>query len=246
MEYETITRSHSPTDEHQQMLQACRYITELKSDEGLPDWTIKKSKVQNHTGELPLFKQRMLSTRKDEQLSGQPSLQSPKPSRAERGQLFNRLEQSHKYLMASMLGSSVNDPAIDQKSRIATYTVQFGRPTRSSLLRSAHQSASLNRNIPAEHELHKLSLGSCTGRASRQSTGLQVMSLGETVHSFLVGARYNRNYLDSQAFQKYGLFISRSQPRVTFLTECEGEHQRKQDQVITGHMMQVKGNDNNV
>ncbi|XP_063297097.1 uncharacterized protein LOC134585589 [Pelobates fuscus] len=222
-----VVRPCSPTEEHQEMLRTCRYITELKADEVLPDWIIEKSKVHNHTGEFPLFKQKMLSTRKDEQLSGRPSLQSPKLSKAERGQLFNRLEQSHKYLMATMSESSINDLAIDQKPQITTYTIQFGRPTRSSLLRSAHQSASLSRTIPGELELHKRSLGQGTGRASSHSSGLQAMSLGETVHSFLVGARYNRNCLDSQAFKKYGLFISRCQPRVTFLTHCSAEHQRK-------------------
>ncbi|MEE6501130.1 hypothetical protein FKM82_004075 [Ascaphus truei] len=82
---------------------------------------------------------------------------------------------------------------------------------------------SLHRNsVQASSESH-------TGGASRQRRGLQMVStsLGETVHSFLVGARYNRHCLDSQAFQKYGLFISRNHPRISFLTPCKTDHQKK-------------------
>ncbi|XP_071999031.1 uncharacterized protein [Engystomops pustulosus] len=183
----------------------------------------------------------------DEQLSGQPSLQSPKPSRAGReGQLYCRRAQSHRYLMASVSKSAINDPAIDLKPQITSYTVLFGRPTRSSLLRSAHQSAYISSSIPMERGLKKISSEACSGRASRQNgtlmqntkvsnshiskSGLQVMFLEETVRSFLIGARYNRNCLDSQAFQKYGLFVSRSQPKVSFLTQCSADHKKRLDQ----------------
>ncbi|XP_018119250.1 uncharacterized protein LOC108717037 isoform X2 [Xenopus laevis] len=224
-------------------------MNEMQSNNVLATWIIEKSKIHNHSGELPLFTQGLLSVRKDEQLSGQASLQSPKPSKAGRkGQLFCRREQSHKYLMASVSNSCVNDLSIDLKPQITTYTVQFGRPTRSSLLRSAHQSASLSRTIPIQHEL--LSAESSPGRASRERRGLQEMptSLGETAHSFLVGARYNRNCIDSQAFQKYGLFVSRRQPRVSFLTnsKIDGQmtNQRQEDEAVTGHQTQVKTSDN--
>ncbi|XP_066445937.1 uncharacterized protein [Eleutherodactylus coqui] len=197
---------------------------QFKSGNVLADWMIEKSKIQNHNGEFSLFTLGMLSTRKDEQLSGQPSLQSLKPSRAEReGQLYCRRVQSHGYLMASASESAINDLAIDSKPQIITYSGLFGRPTRSSLLRSAQQSACISRGIPMAHRPKKISSEACSGRASRQK-GLQMMFLEETVHSFLIGARYNRNCLDSQAFQKYGLFVSRSQPRVSFLTQCSADH----------------------
>ncbi|XP_056419154.1 uncharacterized protein LOC130360632 isoform X2 [Hyla sarda] len=183
---------------------------------------------------------------KDEQLSGQPSHQSLKPSRAGReGQLYCRRTQSHRYLTASVSESAVNDPSIDLKPQITTYSVLFGRPTRSSLLRAAHQSACVSSGIPVEHGLKKISSEACSGRASRQKgimmkmprvlnsnnakSGLQMMFLEETVHSFLIGARYNRNYLDSQAFQKYGLFVSRCEPNVSFLTQCSADHKKRLD-----------------
>ncbi|XP_077149054.1 uncharacterized protein LOC143810029 [Ranitomeya variabilis] len=203
---------------------------QLKSGSALADWIIEKGKIPNHNGEFSLFTLGMLSTRKDEQLSGQPSLQSLKPSRAGReGQLYCRRVQSHQYLMASVSESAANDLAIDPKPQITTYSVQFGRPTRSSLLRLAHQSASVSSSIPMERGLKKNSSEACSGRASRQK-GLQTMFLEETVHSFLIGARYNRNCLDSQAFQKYGLFVSRSQPKVSFLTQCSADHKMRLDQ----------------
>ncbi|XP_069830325.1 uncharacterized protein [Dendropsophus ebraccatus] len=220
---------------------------QLRSGNGLADWMIEKSKIQNHNGEYCLFTLGMLSTRKDEQLSGQPSLQSLKPSRAGReGQLYCRRAQSHRYLMASVSESAVNDLTIDLKPQITTYSVLFGRPTRSSLLRSAHQSACVSSSIPVERGLKKISSEACSGRASRQKgtmiqtsrvpnlnatkSGLQMMFLEETVHSFLIGARYNRNYLDSQAFQKYGLFVSRNEPKVSFLTQCSADHKKRLDQ----------------
>ncbi|KAE8604107.1 hypothetical protein XENTR_v10014575 [Xenopus tropicalis] len=225
-------------------------MNELQSNNVLASWIIEKSKFQNHNGEFPLFTKGLLPVRKDEQLSGQASLQSLKPSKAGRkGQLFCRREQSHKYLRASASNSCVNDLCIDLKPQITTYTVQSGRPTRSSLLRSAHQSASLSRNIPIQHE--RLSAESSPGRASRERRGLQVMStsLGETVHSFLVGARYNRNCIDSQAFQKYGLFVSRRQPGVSFLTnsKIDGQMtiQRQEDEAVTEQETQVNEPDMN-
>ncbi|XP_073529176.1 uncharacterized protein [Phyllobates terribilis] len=139
---------------------------QLKSGSALADWMIEKGKIQNHNGEFSLFTLGMLSTRKDEQLSGQPSLQSLKPSRAGReGQLYCRRVQSHKYLMASVSESAANDLAIEPKPQTTTYSVQFGRPTRSSLLRSAHQSASVSSNIPMERGLKKRTV--LTRRLSR-------------------------------------------------------------------------------
>lgn len=233
--------SWSLIGEYEEKINSHKYIQECpKSDEVLEDWIIEKSKIQNHNGELPLFRQGLLSARKDEQLSGQSSLCSPKASKAGREEeLFCRRAQSHSYLMATVSESSLSDPSIDRKPQVTTYTVLFGRPTRSSLLRSVHQSACISRSIPVEHRLRKTSSEACSGRASKQK-GLQAMFLEETVHSFLTGARYNRSCLDSQAFQKYGLFISKSQPGVSFLAQCGVDHQRKQDQSKEPVQMQMK------
>ncbi|XP_053316112.1 uncharacterized protein LOC128483838 [Spea bombifrons] len=220
---ESVTRPHSPTDDHQEMLRSCRYITELNSDDAQPDWVVERSKVR--VGELTFFKQNLLSSKQVKQLD-EISLPRLKPSRPESGPLYARIEKPHQYLKATLPKSSVNELDIGWKPQITTYNVQFGRPTRSSLLRSGHQSAAVTRNIPAKHELQKPPLESCAGRTLKQSKRLQTMSLGETDHSFLVGARYNRKYLDSQAFQKYGLFISRSKHGVTFLTQCTMEHKK--------------------
>ncbi|XP_068089410.1 uncharacterized protein [Hyperolius riggenbachi] len=233
-EYESFGNrviSFSMPDRKELNLHPQAYIQECpKSNNVLAEWIIKKSKIQNHSGDLPIFRNGLLSRRKDEQLSGQSSHRSPKSSRAEKaGQLFCRRAQSHTYLMATVSESSMSDPSIDLQPQITTYSTLFGRPTRSSLLRSAHQSACLSRSTPVENGLRKTSSEPCSGKASRQK-GLEAMSLEETVRSFLIGARYNRNCLDSQAFQKYGLFISRSQPGVSFLTQCKLDHKGRQDQ----------------
>ncbi|KAM9316512.1 uncharacterized protein PAF06_007546 [Gastrophryne carolinensis] len=214
-----------PTEEK---LYSQTYIKQYpKAHEVLPEWII--GKMQSYSGELPLFHLGLLSTRKDEQLSGQSSLQSLKPSRAGREvQLYCRRAQSHKYLMATVCESSASDPSINFKPQITTYGPLFGRPTRSNLLRSTHQSACRSGSLPVEHGLRRTS-SEASGRAARQK-GLEAKSLEETVHSFLIGARYNRSFLDSKSFQKYGLFISKSQPGVSFLKQCKSDHQRSKDQ----------------
>ncbi|XP_043926857.1 uncharacterized protein LOC122801405 [Protopterus annectens] len=56
---------------------------------------------------------------------------------------------------------------------------------------------------------------------------------GESVHSFLIGARYNRsNCIDSKALTKYGVFLSRSYP-LSFLTQ-NSSGISKQDEEISG------------
>ncbi|XP_078058643.1 uncharacterized protein LOC144483952 [Mustelus asterias] len=53
-------------------------------------------------------------------------------------------------------------------------------------------------------------------------------SSGENVHSFLIGARYNRtNYLDSKAVEKHGLFICRNKPHIHFMADHGKEPSKK-------------------
>ncbi|GCC28790.1 hypothetical protein chiPu_0007224 [Chiloscyllium punctatum] len=51
---------------------------------------------------------------------------------------------------------------------------------------------------------------------------------GENIHSFLIGARYNRtNYLDSKAVERHGLFICRNKPYIHFIVDHGKEQNKK-------------------
>ncbi|XP_078522046.1 uncharacterized protein LOC144791266 isoform X2 [Lissotriton helveticus] len=213
-------------------------ILESEPHTEMMKWVLVKNKIQTHNGESTLFNERLLSSRKDEQLSGQCSLWCPKPSRAgmnlpcSNGEYFCTPERSHKYLQASVSETSVMDLTESTWPQNSTYGDRLGRPTRSSLLRTKHQLLSMSRSF---HTIPNEAHGSAEPSARRsceQSEELQQLSasLGETVHSFLVGARYNRSTLDSQALQKYGLFISRTQPPVSFLVQCQRDHMEKQEE----------------
>ncbi|XP_069071529.1 uncharacterized protein [Pleurodeles waltl] len=210
-------------------------------------WVLVKNKIQTHNGESTLFNERLLSSRKDEQLSGQHALQSPKTTKAgmhlpcSNGQHFCRPEGSHKYLQASVSETSVMDLTECTRPQNSTYGDRLGRPTRSSLLRTKHQLLSMSRSF---HTMPTETQGSSEPSARRsceQSEELQQLSasLGETVHSFLVGARYNRSSLDSQALQKYGLYISRTQPPVSFLIQCQRDHLKKQEEKHDLHVSNI-------
>ncbi|XP_058846338.1 uncharacterized protein LOC131697986 [Acipenser ruthenus] len=103
-------------------------------------WVTELNKIQKHSGEAPLFTENLLSAGKDEQLSGQPLLRSPKPLKARttspEGQLFYRPERSHRYLQASMLESTAYELTEIARPRSVTLEPQLGRPTRSSLIRA--------------------------------------------------------------------------------------------------------------
>ncbi|XP_041120477.1 uncharacterized protein LOC121323452 [Polyodon spathula] len=111
-----------------------------KFEDIMTHWVTELNKMQKHSGEAPLFTENLLSAGKDEQLSGQPLLRSPKPLKARttspEGQLFYRPERSHRYLQASVLESTAYELTEGARPRNATLEPQLGRPTRSSLVRA--------------------------------------------------------------------------------------------------------------
>ncbi|XP_066566341.1 uncharacterized protein LOC136753860 [Amia ocellicauda] len=214
--------------ESEETLQANQEITEQKTEDVMPNWVTEINRIQKHNGQAPLFTEHMLSPIKDEQLSGQPSTKSLKPLRARttspEGQLFYRPERSHRYLQASVFESAAEEWAERPQS---TFPVtHLGRPTRSSILRTRHLALSVASD-PHHKERATLTPKKCSSsRPPLNPRELQPVctSVGENVHSFLIGARYNRErYMDFVAVDKYGLYLSRSNPRCPFLTHSNAD-----------------------
>nr|XP_014347572.1 PREDICTED: uncharacterized protein LOC106704634 isoform X2 [Latimeria chalumnae] len=200
-----------------------------KFDEVMAKWAVDVNNVQKHNGEAPLFTERLLSPIKKEQLSGQSSYQSLKPSQIEEAmpcsevQLFYRPERSYKYLQASIPESSAYDLSETIRPTKETFEAELGRPTKTSLLRARYSALSYsNRKAKMEtcKRLHDFILIS----SYKNIKQLQAVSsaVGESVHSFLIGARYNRlNSRDFKAVKDYGLIVSRSQPNFSFLNHSD-------------------------
>ncbi|XP_051779285.1 uncharacterized protein LOC114645332 [Erpetoichthys calabaricus] len=190
----------------------------------MANWVMELSKQQKHSGESPLFTEQLLSSSKDEQLSGQPPSQSLKPLKARttspEGQLFYRPGRSHRYLQASVSESTAYELTEKSRPQSATLNPLLGRPTRSSLLRIKHLalSAACNTSVketalqsPKDHVIR----GTAQHRKTLQAVST---SAGENIHSFLIGARYNRErIIDFVAADKFGLYLCRTNPSHSFL-----------------------------
>ncbi|XP_063967131.1 uncharacterized protein LOC129279189 [Lytechinus pictus] len=188
---------------------------------GSPSWIGKYNKELNHTGEQPLMVQRFLSNNKQEQQDGVLPASSRPQSRFRVDRDDEREYQQglslHQYLTATeMPGQS--EKLVD---------VRHGRPTRTSLLRARQRT----KNIPVlektkldlRDDIHYLQEQTLKREDKYKSVDvpeeLQPLTEGEeTVHQFLVGARYNRAYYrDAKCFNKVGLYVSRENPQHCFL-----------------------------
>ncbi|XP_030838085.1 uncharacterized protein LOC100888989 [Strongylocentrotus purpuratus] len=213
--------SERPTDFLNDVKNMVFRQTEEEERNGSPNWISKYNKELNHTGEQPLMVQRFLSTNKQEQQNGVLPAPAKPQSRFSVERVVDKEFQQglslHQYLTATeMPGQS--EKLVD---------VRHGRPTRTSLLRARQRI----KNIPVP-ERAKLDLRDdihylqeqALKREDKYKTvdvpeDLQPLTEGaETVHQFLVGARYNRaHYRDAKCFNKVGLYVSRENPQHCFL-----------------------------
>ncbi|XP_015216508.1 uncharacterized protein [Lepisosteus oculatus] len=215
-------------------------ITEQKFEDVLSNWVTEINGIQKHSGQAPLFTENMLSPIKDEQLSGQPLPKSLKPLKARttspEGQLFYRPERSHRYLQATVFESDAHGRT--ERPQSALPALHLGRPTRSSLLRTRYLSPSVSKDF---HQKDKTTPSPKKCSSSRLPLNLKELqractSVGEDVHSFLIGARYNRErYMDSVAVEKYGVYLSRSYPNCAFLTQSETPKKHDKAHALRSH-----------
>ncbi|XP_072427791.1 uncharacterized protein [Chiloscyllium punctatum] len=201
---------------------------------GMINWVTEIFKMREHNGGPSPFTECPLLSSKNEQLLRSPfSLLSssernwtiPPSDR----QLFYRPERTHKYLSASVYGSTVYDLTEKDRIRNRATDIQLGRPTRSSLLRAKYCSLSTFSDQRSREKEQR----SCDFSAIRCHQYMKALKpvpnfSGENIHSFLIGARYNRtNYLDSKAVERHGLFICRNKPYIHFIVDHGKEQNKK-------------------
>ncbi|XP_048398774.1 uncharacterized protein LOC125457983 isoform X2 [Stegostoma tigrinum] len=228
-----LTSSASLKD---QQLPSCSELPDQPDSlAGMENWVTEIFKIWEHNGGPLPFTECSLLSRKIGQLLGLPfslpsSAESNWTTSASDRQLFCRPERTHKYLRASIYGSTVYDLTEKDRIRNQATDIQLGRPTRSSLLRARHCSLSTFNDKNSREKRQR----SCDFSAIRCHQYMKALkpvpnSSGENIHSFLIGARYNRtNYLDSKAVERHGLFICRNKPYIHFIVD----HGRKQNKKI--------------
>ncbi|XP_071508440.1 uncharacterized protein [Diadema antillarum] len=212
-----------------------------------PHWISKYNKEQNHTGEQPLMVQRFLGSNKQEQQDGVLPVYQKSQSRfhVERSDEGGEREYQqglslHQYLTATeMPGQS--EKLVD---------IRHGRPTRTSLLRARHRSRSApgpeKAKLEIRDDIHFLQEQALKREEKYKSVDVPddlqpLTEEGETVHQFLVGARYNRSYYrDSKCYNKVGLYVSRDNPQHCFLKPGTNQesllgHKGEKERKIAGH-----------
>ncbi|XP_072330605.1 uncharacterized protein [Scyliorhinus torazame] len=223
----------SATLKEQLLLSYYELADQPESEAVMTNWVTETCKILKHNGEPPLFTKRLLSPRKDEQRSSLPSSQMSGSERnwtisASDGQLFYRPERMHKYLHASVYGSTVFDLTEKDRPHNRATEIQLGRPTRSSLLRARYCSLStFSDQYGRENKQRPCDFSAIRCHQHMEALKRAPHSSGENVRSFLIGARYNStNYLDSKAVEKHGLFVCRNKPHVHFMAD-HGKGQSK-------------------
>ncbi|XP_071798507.1 uncharacterized protein [Asterias amurensis] len=200
-----------------------QYKEEQKSRTSSPQWLPAANKEKNHTGEQPLILQHFLAANKQEQIDGVLPAPSPLVKRQSKSaciyrddpDAFCRGNSTHQYLTATEMPG--------QSERLVDLTL--GRPTRTSLLRVRQRTKSapgVRPVVEIKSHLHKQQEMAAKTEDRHKSVEvphelLPVTENHETVHQFLVGARYNRmNHHDAKCLSTRGLFVSRHDPLLCF------------------------------
>ncbi|XP_052785178.1 uncharacterized protein LOC128220720 isoform X2 [Mya arenaria] len=196
---------------------------------GAPYWVPGVQREITHSGESPLFTNKLFPTGKFEQEHGVVSyerallssgtgkrrlMSAPRRRHVNGKREFYRPNSTHQYLSATDL-RNMNENEENM--------IKYGRPTRTTLLRARQQrtnSAPVNaydirrENNRRAEEVRNHSIF----QTSKEYLNIYA-SDGETVHSFLTGARYNRaRLLDSKGLTVYGVYMPRENPTDCFIT----------------------------
>ncbi|XP_076807537.1 uncharacterized protein LOC143450755 isoform X1 [Clavelina lepadiformis] len=182
-----------------------------------PDWVHEiNEKICNHNGEAPVFTENFLPSHKSEQSKIAPSrplsgISTKSAPVVINGEMYYRPNKKHIYLQAC------NRPASAKEERL----------TRASKLRNKHRTQSMSA-IPSTDANTKLQLKrmkEAKPRPLHLNKDLLPIPchMGETPHSFIIGARYNcTHFMDSRSFARLGLYVPRKDPIRTFLKTYKG------------------------
>ncbi|GFO40059.1 hypothetical protein PoB_006656400 [Plakobranchus ocellatus] len=169
-------------------------VEEMAKHGGSPSWSILVHNSPSYTDESPLITNNLLAASKLAQINGinmynRTSLLPKKCPRSAKpeGAAYYRPNRMHQYLSATELKNSASEDV----------NIKYGRPTRTTLLRARQRSNS----APSNHLEKKQNfaqrldeLKTAPGSAPTNTEYLQLQSVrdGESLHSYLTGARYNR------------------------------------------------------
>lgn len=220
--------SHNKNDGYQEDIEEeLKYLIDQEQYEkngGSPFWLAEIQRETTHSGESPLFTNKLLASGKFEQEhgylkferailgSGKKRLWSA-PNRRKAQKQFYRQNRTHQYLSATDLRKF---------SDLDECVIKYGRPTRTTLLRAMQRSNSApvnaydlrRENMRRVEDLRNHSIF----YTSKEFYNIY-SSDGETMHSFLTGARYNRAHLlDSKGLEVYGVYMPRENPAGCFMT----------------------------
>ncbi|XP_066266691.1 protein PRRC2A-like isoform X1 [Branchiostoma lanceolatum] len=180
-----------------------------------PAWVLEVRSQQTHSGEAALLTSQLLASNKGEQTVGVKPKKPKFKKIVVNGLTYHRPMKAHQFLTAA-----------DTASETSSEASSLGRPTRASLLRARHhrsQSApSSQTSTDIKRYLQRMKdTRPLTGKLPKELNPI-VAEDGETVHAFLIGARYNRSQvMDVQSLNRFGLFVPRANPNGCFLTQPE-------------------------
>jgi len=195
---------------------------------GSPAWVNDVTEEPSHSGESPLFTQKLLAASRVEQKFEQqfPLQFNKKPIHSKTPRAasasYYRPNSAHRYL------SATSQEVVDGLSEADSET-HLGRPTRTTLLRARQRCNSAPVNAyQARRELQKKNeeklelkrnLYNNVGNNMRDMMSTPSND-GESMHSFLVGARYNRaNCVDAKGLSDFGVYMARNNPLNCFLAD---------------------------
>ncbi|XP_064615165.1 uncharacterized protein LOC135479276 [Liolophura sinensis] len=186
---------------------------------GSPAWVCEASREVTHGGESPLIVNKFLAASRVEpprsaqsRRSARSARNSKTPPPKKEGVLYYRPNRTHQYLTSTELKDCSQGES----------NIKYGRPTRTTLLRARQRSNSAPINA---YEVRREMMKRAEERKSKSylNNKQDVLNIwagfGESQHSWLIGARYNRaHYVDAKSFSLYGMYMPRNNPMGCFAT----------------------------
>lgn len=204
---------------------------------GAPYWVSEVQREITNSGESPLFTNHLLSSGKFEQEQGVVNFErallhnntrrriAPRRRHLNDRKEYYRPNSTHQYLSATDLRNLHENEE---------NMVRYGRPTRTTLLRARQRTSSApvnaydvrrENNRRTEEARNNANIQPLKDLFERDYIRVSYSYLnifaseGESVHSFLTGARYNRAHLvDSKGLALYGVYMPRGHPSDCFIT----------------------------
>ncbi|XP_050403280.1 uncharacterized protein LOC126819338 isoform X1 [Patella vulgata] len=182
---------------------------------GSPTWVEEVHKESTNSGESPLFLHRLLSPCKSAQsnqnkIKRAASANATRTITSETG-LYYRPNRTHQYLSQTEL----RDQSLDDVN------LKYGRPTRTTLLRARQRGNTPPVNAYEERKEQMKRADELKSSSILSSVKESYRNDGESLHSFLTGARYNGAHcVDIRSLSLYGIYMPRTDPTRYFINKA--------------------------